>query len=216
MGCSDSRPPAPYGLWIPRQRCRRLVGPDCGARALPLLPLSPHAATGDFSAPALATRADPRPGTGSPRFLERSFGARPPQPPRMAPRVHGLLATPQVADFPISGRLVAITSRNEAESGSLSLGSRLRRLGSSSPSLPGTTPVTGLLSELGYPHTEVRSYVPKEKFARLFPFKQVESSRLGLAHQRNAETRRGLSAVLCASSASSAVPGLSSWAPSGR
>jgi len=42
---------------------------------------------------------------GSPRFLDVSFRARSPQPPRGALQLHLLVASPQVTGFTISGRL---------------------------------------------------------------------------------------------------------------
>ena len=60
--------------------------------------------------------------SGSPRFLDASFRARPPLPPRGTPQVHTPVASLRVAGFHLSGGLAAPTLRNEAESGSLALG----------------------------------------------------------------------------------------------
>ena len=59
---------------------------------------------------------------GSPRFLDASFRARSPQPPRGVLQVLLSVASLQVSGFVISGSLTTPTWRNEAESGSLSLG----------------------------------------------------------------------------------------------
>ena len=64
--------------------------------------------------------APPHPG-GSPRFLDLSFCARRTQPPRIAPRVHTLIASARVSGRPYSGRETANDLRNEAESVSLAL-----------------------------------------------------------------------------------------------
>ena len=70
----------------------------------------------------------PSPGhSGSPRFLGASFRARSPLSPRDALQMHLPVASLQISDFGVSGRLVASTWRNEAEPGSLALGlTRLR------------------------------------------------------------------------------------------
>ena len=60
--------------------------------------------------------------SGSPRFLDASFRARSPQPPRGALQVLSLVSSLQVTGFIISGSLATPNERNEAESGSLALG----------------------------------------------------------------------------------------------
>ncbi len=77
---------------------------------------------------------------------------------------------------------------NEAESGLRTLGSHLRRPGSSSPLLPGlSTLVTGLLSRRGCPRLEARGFMLKELLACLLPFKQVESPRPTWRDRRHGE-----------------------------
>ncbi len=85
IGRSDSRLRTPNGLWFPHQRCPRQAGSSCGANALPLTSLPPHAATRDHSAPAFAALSCSEPRIGPPRLLDRSFGTRSPQPPRNGP-----------------------------------------------------------------------------------------------------------------------------------
>jgi hypothetical protein len=65
--------------------------------------------------------------SGSPRFLGASFRARSPLSPRDALQMHLPVASLQISDFVVSGRLVASIWCNEAEPGSLALGlTRLR------------------------------------------------------------------------------------------
>ena len=139
MGRSDSRPPPPSGLCFPRGRCRFPEGSVCGARARSLTPLLPHAATPGHSAHTvpLARLAMPRRVSQVPC---RSVGTRPPQSPRVARRVPALIASPPVADFAFSGWVVATDWCNEAESGSLALGSLLRRPGCAHPIAPQRSP----------------------------------------------------------------------------
>jgi len=135
MGRSDSRPQPPDGLCFPRRRCRPPEGSTCGTHAQSLTLVSPHAATPSHSAHAspLARLATPRRVSQVP---DRSFRTRPPQSPRVARWVHLLIASPPVADFAFSGWLVATAWCNEAESGSLALGSLLRCPGCGHPPRP--------------------------------------------------------------------------------
>lgn len=59
---------------------------------------------------------------GSPRFLDASFSARSPLPPRDALQVLALVSSLQISGFSFSGRLAASNWCNEAETGSLALG----------------------------------------------------------------------------------------------
>src|SRR5882672_5494705 len=63
---------------------------------------------------------------GSPRTLDDSVDARPPQSSRTARWVRLLVASPSMAGFSTSARLAAVIGFNETESGSRTLDSRLR------------------------------------------------------------------------------------------
>lgn len=154
-------------------------------------PRSPHAATGDHGATALAALLSHSRSIGFPRYLERPFSARPPQTPRVAPRVLVLLASPRVTDFSTFGSLVAIewiTRPNRvcvrwAHTFAVRGGLPLRFRGSL-PWSPGCSPgeVTRRL--------EARSYMPKELFTCLVPFSQVGSFRLW-SHRKSKATDDG-------------------------
>jgi hypothetical protein len=58
---------------------------------------------------------------GSPRFLDPSFCARCTLPPRIAPRVHSLIASARATDLHFSGWEATNDLRNEAETVSLAL-----------------------------------------------------------------------------------------------
>ena len=89
---------------------------------------------------------------GSPRTRVRSVDARPPQPPRTTQWVRLLVATPLMTGFTLSGRLAVAAERNEAESGSLALGSRRRHAAGRRPARPGASLArTGPFRPLGYP-----------------------------------------------------------------
>ena len=66
------------------------------------------------------------PRAGSHRFLDASVRVRSPQSPRNARRMLSVVASSPVAGFTISGRLATSDLCNEAETGSLYWGSRVR------------------------------------------------------------------------------------------
>jgi hypothetical protein len=114
---------------------------------------------------------------GSPRTLDSSVAARPPHSPRAARCVHVLVTSASVTGFSISGSVAGCHWFNEAESGSLLLGSRLR---SSRPSVvvrPAASPGrTDPFRVVGYPSTPDRSYMVNEQFTWLTPLSQRDES----------------------------------------
>jgi len=92
---------------------------------------------------------------GSPRFLGPSFRARRPQPPRGSRWVLVPVASLSITGFTTSGRLADPNWRNEAESGSLDYGSRVR--------LP-------RLHELRYLHPRSVGYMSNGQFTWQAPF----------------------------------------------
>ena len=101
----------------------------------------------------------------------------PPKPPRAARRVLTPVASPPVTGFTFFGRMSTAIKRNEAESGSLHWGSRLRLLswlhrlmpvrevpGRTDPLLPG-----------GYPRGRGRGYMLNGQFARPIPFNRIDT-----------------------------------------
>jgi len=125
---------------------------------------------------------------GSPRFLGHSFGMRPPQPPRLVSWMLSLVSSPRTAGFVISGRLTTSDWRNEAESGSLSLG--LTPLLSKGV-LP-SSPPSAKLEDRPAPRARLPSHKrPQLHVERAIDmantFQLARMARLNLAHQR---TRR--------------------------
>ena len=105
---------------------------------------------------------------GPPRFLDRSVPTRRPLTPRRAQRVHTPVASTLMAGFAILGRVAALTSVHEADSGSLAL-----RLAGS---LPEASPTGSLRRTLG-------SLPAERAIRRITSFQVTRSARLGLAHQ---------------------------------
>ena len=85
-----------------------------------------------------------------------------------------VVASPPVAGFTISGRLATPTLRNEAESGSLSLG--LTRSQSKATHLFATTVVvTGPLPKPDHPSMGGRRYMANDQLPWLTPFSQQDA-----------------------------------------
>ena len=135
MGRSDSRLQPHSGLCIPLARFHR---PRASGVVLSHFRFRSFRRTRLFG--AIAHRLMPSRQTDSPHRVSqvsaRSVSTRPPQPPRVAQWVFALISTPLVSDFTSLCRLVATGWCNEAESGSLALGSHLRRPGRLSPFRP--------------------------------------------------------------------------------
>ena len=86
-----------------------------------------------------------------------------------------LVATPLITGFTLSGRLTIAAARNEAESGSLALGSRRRHLQVADPQArvhrpPGPVHFARLVTH----HALDRGYMVNEQFTWLIPFNQLE------------------------------------------
>ena len=137
-----------------------------------------------------ARRCSPEHLAGSPRTLDDSIGARPPQPPRTTRQVLLLVASPAMTGFTTSGRLAVVDRRNEVESGSLALGSRRCCDGQSARSLVGSRRQTGPLRALGCPPAPDRSYMCERAIHMADSFQSARVARVTLAHQSKQRTRR--------------------------
>jgi hypothetical protein len=128
---------------------------------------------------------------GDPRFLDHSFDARSPLSPRNVPRLHSLVASSQIIDFIISGRLVTFTLRNEADSGL-----RLAALGLASSRSQGYLPCSPSPCGGDRPAPSVRlplqwrpSLHAKQAISMDRPFHLSRVARLRLAHQNTQNTQ---------------------------
>jgi len=157
--------------------CRRCGGPDGlgwgGARARPLTPLSPHAATRGHSASTCCVSPDRSRHVGPPRFLTIPSVRALPINPGQPRRVLSLIASLPVADFAPSGGFVAAISITRPY-GFAFAGLTPSPSGEFFPFAPWPWGQgTGLLSGVGYPPPKVRGFVLNEQLSRLTPFSQM-------------------------------------------
>ena len=146
----------------------------------------PDGADAEVMSSRASLRLGPHP-VGPPRCLGRSFGARPPQLPRAARRLLRFVPSPSVTGFSSSGSPAAANSRNEAESGSLTLGFR--------PSLPQESPLGRLVAQRPQDRPTFCARSPSHRRPQLHvvqavhmanSFQLARSTRLGLAYRTGA------------------------------
>ena len=173
MSRSDYRPRPPPGYVFPAGVAADQTAWDGGARAQPLTPLSPHAATRSHSASTFCVSPDRSRHVGPPRFLTIPSVRALPFNPGQPRQVLSLIASLPVADFAPSGGLVAAISITRPY-GFAFAGLTPSPSGEFFPFAPcHRSQGTGLLSGVGYPPPKVRGFVLNKQLSRLTPFSQM-------------------------------------------
>ena len=113
---------------------------------------------------------------GSPRFLDASVRARPPQPPRQGRRVLSVVASPPISGFTISGWLALPHQASRGRIGFAFARAHAFAVKGCSPSrLLLLQEVTGTLLMVGCPSTRDRRYMVNDQLPWLTPFSQQDA-----------------------------------------